>query len=117
LLERLWNGMEIKTPQEFFENMLPDRFKPEKAKDIQVTVQVTLVGNEAIDWIITIKDQKIQAIQGTAVEPTMTVKTSENVFLDLVNGKTSLENAFFSGKINFKGDITTALKLKDTGFL
>jgi putative sterol carrier protein len=109
--------MEIKSSQEFFENILPSRFKPEKAKDIQITVQINLTGNSSIDWVITIKDQKIQATQGTATEPTMTVKTSENVFLDLVNGKTSLENAFLSGKINFKGDITTALKLKDTGFL
>jgi putative sterol carrier protein len=99
--------MEIKSSQEFFENILPSRFKPEKAKDIQITVQINLTGNSSIDWVITIKDQKIQATQGTATEPTMTVKTSENVFLDLVNGKTSLENAFFSGKINFKGDITT----------
>jgi putative sterol carrier protein len=109
--------MEIKTTQEFFGSILLDRFKPEKAKDIHVTIQVTLTGGSSIDWIIMIKDQKIQAIQGTAVEPTMTVKTSENIFLDLVNGKMSLESAFFSGKISFKGDITMALKLKDAGFL
>jgi putative sterol carrier protein len=109
--------MEIKTSQEFFENILLDRFKPEKAKDIHVTVQITLTGNNPIDWVIKIKDQKIQATQGTVVEPTMAVKTSESIFLDLINGKMSLESAFFSGKISFKGDITTALKLKDTGFL
>ncbi|MDR2700596.1 MAG: SCP2 sterol-binding domain-containing protein [Nitrososphaerota archaeon] len=109
--------MEIKTSQEFFENILPSRFKPEKAKDIQITIQVTLTGNNPIDWIITIGGQKIQAIQGTVTEPTIALKTSENSFLELVNGKMSIENAFFSGKINFKGDITTALKLKDAGFL
>jgi putative sterol carrier protein len=109
--------MEIKTSQEFFENILLYRFKPEKAKDIHATVQVTLTGNSSIDWVITLKDQKIQAAQGTTAEPTIAVKTSESIFLDLVNGKISLESAFFSGKINFKGDITTALKLKDAGFL
>jgi putative sterol carrier protein len=109
--------MEINTSQEFFENALSNRFKPEKAKGIQVTVQVNLTGNNPIDWVITIKDQKIQAVQGTVEEPTLTFKTLENVFLDLVNGKMSLENAFFSGKINFKGDITMALKLKGMGFL
>jgi putative sterol carrier protein len=109
--------MEINTAQKFFENSLLDRFKPEKAKGIQVTVQVNLTGNNPSDWIITIKDQKIHAVKGTVEEATLTFKTSENVFLDLVNGKMSIENAFFSGKINFKGDITTALKLKETGFL
>jgi putative sterol carrier protein len=109
--------METNTAQEFFENALLNRFKPEKAKGIQVTVQVNLTGDNPSDWIITIKDQKIQAVQGTSEEPMLTFKTLENVFLDLVNGKMSIENAFFSGKIGFKGDITIALKLKETGFL
>jgi len=109
--------MEINTAQEFFETALSNRFKPEKAKDIHVTVQVSLTGNNPSDWIITIKDQKIQVIQGTIKESMLAFKTSENVFLDLVNGKLSIENAFFSGKINFKGDIMTALKLKETGFI
>ncbi len=109
--------MESKTPQEFFETALPARFNPEKAKGINITVQINLTGNNPTNWAITLKDQKIQAVQGTIAEPTMTLKTSENDFLDLVNGKISAEKAFFSGKVNFKGDITTALKLKESGFL
>jgi putative sterol carrier protein len=109
--------MESKTPQEFFETALQDRFKPEKAKGIDVTVQINLTGINPSNWAITLKDQKIQAIQGTIPEPTLTLKTSANDFLDVVNGKLSAERAFFSGKIDFKGDITTALKLKEAGFL
>jgi putative sterol carrier protein len=109
--------MEIKTSQEFFENTLSTKFKPEKAKDIEVVVQVNLTGDIPNNWVITIKDQKIQSKQGITTEPTLTLKTSEENFLDLINGKISVERAFFSGKINFKGDITTALKLKDAGFL
>jgi len=110
--------MKIKTPQEFFETILPARFKPEKAKDIEIIVQVNLTGNtSSSDWVITIKDQKIQSIQGSTVDTTLALKMSEKDFLDLVNGELSVEKAFFSGKINFKGDLATALKLKDTGFL
>jgi len=109
--------MKVKTSQEFFETTLPERFKPEKAKDIEVIVQVNLTGNIPSEWVITVKDQKIQVIQGSTVESTLALKMSEEVFLDLVNGELSVEKAFFSGKVNFKGDITMALKLKDTGFL
>lgn len=109
--------MESKTPQEFFETALPTRFNPEKAKDIDVTVQIYLTGNTPSNWALTIKNQKIQAIQGIIAEPTLTLKTSETDFLDMVNGKMSAEKAFFTGKINFKGDITLALKLKAAGFL
>jgi putative sterol carrier protein len=41
----------------------------------------------------------------------------EEDYLDLVNGKISAEKAFFTGKVQFKGDISLALKLKDAGFL
>jgi putative sterol carrier protein len=109
--------MESKTPQEFFEQALPTRFKPEKAKAIDVIVQLNLSGSNPTDWVITIKDQKIQAKQGTAADPTLILKASETDFLDLVNGKLSAEKAFFSGKLNFKGNLGTALKLRDAGFL
>ena len=109
--------MEIKTSQEFFKNTISTKFKPEKAKDIEIVAQVNLTGDTQSDWVITIKDQKIQAQQGIAIDPLLTLKTSEENFLDLVNGKISIERAFLSGKINFKGDITTALKLKEAGFL
>jgi putative sterol carrier protein len=110
--------MEPTTPKDFFEKTLPGRFKPEKAAGLDVTVQLILTGSsDGGEWVITLKDQKIQATQGTIPEPTLTLKTSEADFMDLVNGKLSAEKAFFSGKVNFKGNITTALKLKESGFL
>ncbi len=109
--------MESKTPQEFFEQALLARFKPEKAKGIDAIVQLNLSGSNPTDWVITLKDQKIQAKQGTVAEPTLILKATETDFLDLVNGKLSAEKAFFSGKLNFKGNLGTALKLRDAGFL
>ncbi|MDR2203578.1 MAG: SCP2 sterol-binding domain-containing protein [Nitrososphaerota archaeon] len=109
--------MEIKTSQEFFETKLPVRFKPEKAKDIEATIQVNLTGNNPNDWVIIVKNQKIQTFQGITEEPILILKVSEEDFLEIVNGKISIEKAFFSGKVDVKGDIAIALKLKDTGFL
>ncbi len=110
--------MKSRTPKEFFEKALPERFKPEKAAGVDVTVQLNLTSSsDGGDWVITLKDQKIQATPGTIPEPTLTLKTSEADFMDLVNGKLSAEKAFFSGKVNFKGSIATALKLRDAGFL
>jgi putative sterol carrier protein len=109
--------MEAKTAREFFEKVLSTKFKPEKAKYIDTVVQVNLTGDNPSDWVITIREQKIQVRQGMTAEAVLTLKTTENTFLDLLKGKISIEKAFFSGKINFKGDITTALKLKEAGFL
>ena len=108
---------EAKTPQEFFEKILPARFKPEKAAGIDVIAQLNISGPEGGSWTVTIKDQKIQITEGVHPAPILTLKMGLSDFLDLVNGKLSAEKAFFTGKVQFKGNITVALKLRDAGFL
>jgi putative sterol carrier protein len=109
--------METNTPKEFFDTTLPARFKPERAKGIDVTAQINITGIEGGNWTVTIKDQKLLVEEGTHASPTLTLKMNENDFLDLVNGRLSAEKAFFTGRVHFKGDIGLALKLRDAGFL
>jgi len=109
--------MEVKSPREFFNNALPARFKPEKAKDIDVVTQINITGPDGGNWTVTIKDQKLQVTEGVAPSPSLTLKMNENDFIDLVNERLSAEKAFFTGRIQFRGNIATALKLKEAGFL
>jgi putative sterol carrier protein len=109
--------MEAQTPQEFFEKILPEKFKPENAAGVDVVAQLNVSGPEGGSWIITVKDQKLQVKEGVDPSPHLTLKMSCADFLDLVNGKISAEKAFFTGKIQFKGNIAVALKLRDAGFL
>lgn len=109
--------MEVHTPQEFFEKNLPDRFKPEKAENVNVIAQINISGLEGGNWTVTVKDQKLQVTEGIHESPDLTLKMNPNDFLDLVNGKLSAERAFFTGRVQFKGNIAVALKLRDAGFL
>ncbi len=109
--------METNTPKDFFEKTLPARFKPEKAAGIDVVAQINVTGLEGGSWTVAIKDQKLQVTEGTHPSPTLTLKMNENDFMDLVNGKLSPEKAFFTGRVQFKGNIGLALKLRDAGFL
>jgi putative sterol carrier protein len=109
--------MDTQTPKDFFDKALPERFKPEKAKGIDVIAQINITGVEGGNWSVTIKDQKLLICEGTHEKPTLTLKMNENDFLDMVNGRLSAEKAFFTGKVHFKGDIGVALKLRDAGFL
>ncbi len=109
--------MESKTPREFFEKVLPLRFKPEKAVGIDVTAQVNITGPDGGEWTVTIKDQKLQVTEGTQPSAPLTLKFNEKDFMDIVNDKLSAEKAFFTGRIQFKGNVSLALKLKDAGFL
>ena len=108
---------EAKTPKEFFEEVLPRRFKPDKALGIDVTVQVNITGPNGGDWVVTIKNQKLEVKEGTHPLPTLLIKMAEKDYMDVVNGKMSGEKAFITGKLRFKGNIGLALKLKETGFL
>jgi putative sterol carrier protein len=109
--------MRVKTPKEFFENVLPIRFKPDKAAGIDVTVQVNITGPNGGDWVVTIKNQQLKVEEGTRPSPTLELEMAETDYIDLVNGKMSGEKAFLTGKLRFKGNIALALKLREAGFL
>jgi putative sterol carrier protein len=109
--------MRVKTPKDFFENVLPIRFKPDKAAGIDVTVQVNITGPNGGDWVVTIKNQQLKVEEGTHPSPTLELEIAETDYMDLVNGKMSGEKAFMTGRLHFKGNIALALKLRETGFL
>ena len=109
--------MEAKTPRELFEKVLPLRFNPDKAKGVDVTVQVNITGPNGGTWTVVIKDQKLEAKEGTNSSPTIAITMDETEYINVINGKISAEKAFFMGKIQFKGNIALALKLRELGLL
>lgn len=109
--------MDAKTPREFFETVLPLRFNPDKAKGVDVTVQVNITGPNGGTWTVVIKDQKLEAKEGTNSSPTIGITMEEADYMNVINGKMSAEKAFFMGKIQFKGSIALALKLRELGLL
>jgi putative sterol carrier protein len=109
--------MEAKTPKEFFEKVLPSRFNPDKAKGVDVTVQINITGANGGEWTVTIKDQKLEVTEGTHLSPTLVINMAEADYMDMVNGRLSGEKAFLTGKLQFKGNIALALRLREIGFL
>ena len=109
--------MEAKTPKEFFEEVLPNRFNRNKAAGISVIVQVSITGPNGGDWIVIIKDQKLEVEEGTHPSPTLAISMAETDYMDMVNSRLSGEKAFLTGKLHFKGNIALALRLREVGFL
>jgi len=108
--------MQVKTPEEFFEKQLPTRFKPENAAGVDAVIQISLSGGQKEqDWIVTIKNQKLQVTQGTNPLASLSLRITESDFLDMINGKLSAEKALFTGIVRFNGNISLALKLRDAG--
>jgi putative sterol carrier protein len=110
--------MEAKSPEEFFQKQLPARFKPDKAAGIDAVVQISLSGGQKEqNWVVTIKNQKLQVSEGTNSSASLALRVAESDFISMINGKLSAEKAFFTGRIRFQGNIGLALKLRDAGLL
>lgn len=109
--------MDVRTPREFFDKVLPVRFNPEKSKGIEATVQVDITGPEGGTWIITIGDQKLSVEEGVNASPTLRMRTSDRDFIDIVNGKLNSLTALMAGKLEFDGSIGAGMKLLGTGLI
>ena len=105
----------VSTPKEFFNKILPNRFKPSQSEGVDITVQINITDTNQ-SWVVIIKNRNITIEENTHPKPNLELIISEKNFLDIVNGKISAEKAFFSGKAQLKGSIALALKLKEAGF-
>jgi len=109
--------VEVRTPREFFEKVLPARFSPEKARDIEAIVQMDITGSNGGNWTLTIKDQKMAVKEGVHPSPTMGIKMADSDFVDVANGKLSGIEALMAGKLEFDGSIGAGMRLLATGLI
>lgn len=109
--------MDVKTPREFFEKALPEKFDSNKAAGIDATVQLTITGENGGDWYIVIKDQKLEIKGGVYDNPAIKVMMKDTDYVDMINGKMTGDKAYMTGKLRFKGNIAIGMKLKGLGIL
>jgi putative sterol carrier protein len=109
--------MEVTTPKEFLDKVLPEKFDPEKAADLEAVVQFKISGDNGGEWVLTIKDKKLEVTDGTVDKPNMTLIMKDKDYVSLVNGKLSGQKAFMTGKLKFKGDMNLGMKLQQLGLI
>lgn len=109
--------MTVRTPRQFFEETLPNKFDPHKAADVDAVIQMNITGPDGGQWIITVRDQKMGIKEGVHPSPALAVKMADSDFLALINGKLNAVGAFMAGKIEFKGSMSLGLKLVELGIV
>ena len=109
--------MEVSTPKEFLDKVLPEKFDPEKAADLSAVVQFKISGDDGGQWVLTIKDKKLEVTEGTVDNPHMTLIMKDKDYVSLVTGKLSGQKAFMTGKLKFKGDMNLGMKLQKLGLI
>jgi putative sterol carrier protein len=90
---------------------MPEAFLPEKASGVDAVVQYHLTGEEASDWIVTIRDGKCMVEKGTIENPKLTLTADSQDYKDVILGKINGMSAFMDGKLRLAGDLNLAMKL------
>jgi len=91
---------------------MAENFNSEKAAGMTATYQWDITGDGGGKYFAKIKDGAIDAGQGEAESPNITITVAAQDWLDILNGKLDGQMAFMSGKLKVKGDMSLAMKLK-----
>ncbi|MBI1878755.1 MAG: SCP2 sterol-binding domain-containing protein [Chloroflexi bacterium] len=97
---------------EIFEKM-PSAFLPEKAANLNASIQLELTDEGAGDWILKVANNAITINPGRATAPNLTLTMAANDYVALSRGEADPMNLFMAGKIKLQGDMTLAMKFPD----
>ena len=86
-------------------------FRPDAAEGLDAVIQYRLTGEEAGDYIITIKDGACSTAEGLAENPNMTLTADAQDFKDVLLGRANGMQYFMLGKLKLAGDLNLAMKL------
>ncbi len=88
-----------------------ERFRPDMAGDLDITVGYKLSGEGGGEWTAVIKDGKCALEEGLRDGLTVTNIASASDYVDLMLGKLDPLVAIGAGRLQLKGDMETAQKL------
>ncbi|MCA9604529.1 MAG: SCP2 sterol-binding domain-containing protein [Myxococcales bacterium] len=105
---------EIREPSEWFDRVLPEtvRDHPEKVEGFAGTLLFNITGEQGGTWTVSFEDGKVDVQTGDERAAQFTIKMKDKNFVSMMNGEISGPNAFMSGKLKFKGDVSKAIKLR-----
>jgi putative sterol carrier protein len=91
--------------------IMPMGFDSEAAGNTRATIQFKFSGEVEGDCHFKIENGKIQAAQGLAEKPDLTIEAPFNVWLDIMTGKADGQQMFMEQKYKVAGDFSLLLRM------
>jgi putative sterol carrier protein len=107
-------GVKIEKPADWFEKVLPEKLSknPDKTGGFAGTFSFNISGDTGGEWAVTIKGKELEVKPGMDPASAFTISIKDENFVKLMNGELSGQVAFMTGKLKFKGNMGTAMKLQ-----
>ncbi len=113
------------TPKEFVERGVPPRpdsiesfmmlfqfgFKPDAAGDTRAVIQFDFSGETKGACHFRIEKRRIEAIQGSAQSPDLTIESPFEVWMDIMTGKADGQQMFMAQKYRATGDLSLLIRM------
>jgi putative sterol carrier protein len=106
----------IENCSEWFDSVLPEKFDPSQTGGFSGTFSFKISGDLGGEWSVSIDGADLSVQQGLAEDPIFTVSMKDENFMKLMNEEINGQQAFMSGKLKFKGNMSKAMKLQSLLF-
>lgn len=87
-------------------------FQPQMAIDLDIVIQLNISGEENFDGFFVIKDGECTYQEGNNNFADVFVLANSDVWLEILNGKYTLQKAFMMGKVKVKGNFILISKFE-----
>jgi putative sterol carrier protein len=100
------------TPTELFTS-LPERFRSERAGDLDATYAFELTGDDGGSWTVRVADGALTVEDGLAASADVTVTASASNWMAIVEGRMDPQLAYLTKKLRVSGNLQLALRLRE----
>jgi len=101
----------VPTVKEIFDGM-PEAFNKEAATGMNAVFQYDITGDGGGKWYNEIKDGELTVNEGEHGSPNITLTVSAEDYVAMAEGTLNGQQAFLTGKLKIKGDMSLAMKLQ-----